>query len=154
MGLAVYYKDENDQFIEVAIGTDLDYPITTVHNGKTGDLKTVQLYLRNDESTEWFSNIQLQPIDLVDASPNGDVAYSETGWGIKLSPGAAEPTSGEWLDLGWGEQITMDDIGSDSSADTTTYFPFWYLITCPPNEDVSIKTDIVIDVSYTENAVV
>ena len=153
MGLAIYYKDENDQFVEVSVDSDLDTPITTVHNGKSGDIKTVQLYLRNDDAAKWFSNIRIQPLDTVGADPYGDVAYNETGWGVKLSPGAAEPTTGEWEDMNWGEEVSMSDIGADGGADTTTYFPFWYYITCPPNEDVAIKTDIVLDVSYTENAV-
>lgn len=151
MGLAVYYKNESDQFVEATIDSDLTNPITSVHNGKAGDVKTIQLYLRNDDVTEWFSNIQIEPLDSVEPY---DVGYDETGWGVKLSAGAAEPTSGEWEDMQWANQITMVDIGSDSAANTTTYFPFWYLITCPPNEEVKIKTDIVLDVSYTENAVI
>ena len=54
----------------------------------------------------------------------------------------------------WGEQILISSIGSDSTGDTTTFYPFWYYITCPPNEDVKIKTDIVLNVSATENAVI
>lgn len=154
MGLVIYYKDDDDQFVDVTIDGDLDSPIQTIHDGKTGDIKTVQLYLRNDDATKWFSNIYIQPFDLEDANPYGDVIYNETGWGVKLSPGAAQPTTGEWDDIDWGRYIIMSDIGSDSSADTTTYYPFWYLITCPPNEDVKIKTDIVLKVSYTENAVI
>jgi hypothetical protein len=154
MTLSLYYKNENDQFIAVSSGDDISSPITTIHNGKTGDIKTMQLFLRNDDATKWFSNIIIKPIDLVDANPNGDIYYSETGWGVKLSSGSSEPSTGEWEEIIWGEQISMDDIGEDAGADTTTYFPFWYYITCPPNEDVSIKTDIVLNVSYTENSVI
>ena len=153
MGLKLYYK-EDDQFIEITADNDLSNPVVSVHNGKTGDTITTQLYLRNDDAAKWFSNILVQPVDLVDAEPYGDVAFSETGWGVKLSAGAEEPTAGEWEDISWGNQIDMDDIGSDLTADTTTYFPFWRLETCPPNEEAQIKTDLVINTSYTENSVI
>ena len=85
MGLKLYFKNENDQFEEVTS----ENPISTTHNGKTGDIKTIQLYIRNDDSTKWFSNIIIKPIDLIDANPYGDVGYTETGWGVKLSSGSA-----------------------------------------------------------------
>ena len=150
MGLLVYYKDDDDQFVEVSSDTDLNSPITTVHDGKKGDVKTVQLFLRNDDAALWFSNIRVVPVDILG---DNDIYYTETGWGVKLSPGDVEPTEGEWDDIDWGEEIEMEDVGSDSAEDTTTYYPFWYLITCPPNEDVAIKTDIILEVNYTENSV-
>lgn len=153
MGLAVYYKDENDQFVEASTDSDFEYPIVTTHDGKKGDIKTIQLYMRNDDAAKWFSNIIVLPVDTVGANPDGDVIYTETGWGVKLSQGASEPASGEWDDITYGAQISMDDIGSDGGSDTTTYFPLWYYITCPPNEDVAIKVDVVLEVSFTENAV-
>lgn len=152
----MYFKDENDQFVEVtkvneeAVGS---LPITTIHNGKDGDIKTIQLYLRNTSSTKYYSDIVLTPVDLVDADPYGDVVYNETGWGVKLSPGSVEPSLGEWEDIIWGEEIFMDNIGTSSVADTSTYYPFWYLITCPPNEDAKNKTDIYLKVKFTDNAV-
>jgi hypothetical protein len=149
MTLSIYYKDENNQYVHVTSS----YPIKTVHNGKDGDVKTLQLYLRNDDNEKWYSNIIIKPIDLIGADPYGDVVYRETGWGVKLSDGSAEPSNGEWEDIEWGEEISMSNIGSSSVADSTTYYPFWYLITCPPNEDVKIKTDIVLEVGYTENMV-
>jgi hypothetical protein len=154
MGLKLYYKDTEDQFVEISTDDDLSSPLMNVHDGKTGDIVTTQLYLRNDDAAKWFSNIIVQPVDLVDPDPYGDIAYSETGWGIKLSAGAAEPTSGEWEDIDWGNQINMSDIGSDLAADTTTYFPLWHLVTCPPNTEAQVKTDLVVNVGYTENAVI
>jgi len=153
MGLKLYYK-EDDIFKEITLSGDLNSPLATVHDGKTGDTKTVQVYLRNDDSAKWFSNIIIKPVDLVDANPFGDIYYTETGWGVKLNPGSEEPTLGEWDDIAWGKEIDMEDIGSDDLADTTTYYPFWFLITCPPNTNATIKSDIVLDVSYTENSVV
>jgi len=153
MGLVLYFK-EDDTFIAMTDSGDLTSPLTSIHDGKTGDIQTIQVYVRNDDTTLWFSNVKIQPVDLVDANPYGDVVYSETGWGVKLSQGAEEPTEGEWDDIEWGNQIDMANLGSNSGANTTTYLPFWYYITCPPNTDAKVKTDIVLNVSYTENSVV
>ena len=153
MGLKLYYK-EDDEFVEITSDSDLENPLTIVHDGKTGDVKTVQLYARNDDVAKWFSNIIVRPVDLVDAYPYGDVAYDETGWGVKLSEGSSEPSEGEWEDINWGEEISVANIGSDLGHDTTTYLPFWYLESCPPNTDAQTKTDLVIQVSYTDNAVI
>jgi hypothetical protein len=153
MGLHLYYK-EDDGFVEITDTGDLTQPLTTVHDGKTGDIQTVQVYLRNDDSSKWFSNVVIKPVDLVDANPYGDIIYTETGWGVKLSKGSEEPTKGEWEDIDWGDSINMDDIGADIGADIATYYPFWFLITCPPNTDAKIKTDIVLNVAYTENSVI
>jgi len=153
MGLKLYYK-EDDIFKEITLVGDLTDPLATVHDGRTGDTQTAQVYLRNDDASKWFSNIVIASVDLVDANPYGDVIYTETGWGVKLSPGSEEPTSSEWNDIAWGNEIDMGDIGSDDGADTATYYPFWYLITCPPNTNAVIKNDIVLDVYSTENSVV
>ena len=153
MTIKMYYK-ENDVFIEVTSGTDVTNPITTTHNGKSGDQKSVCLYLRNDDVAKWYSNIIVRPVDLVDPEPYGDIAYNETGWGVKLNPGGTEPTETEWVDILWGEPINMSNIGSDSAYDITTYSPFWYLISCPPNMDAQNKSDIVLNAEFTENTVV
>ena len=154
MSLHVYYKDTNGIFVEVSEDNDILTPITTVHDGKSGDIKTICLYLRNDQSSKWYSNIRIKPTDLVDANPYGDVIYTETGWGVKLNKGGTEPTQAEWNNIDWGIEISMDNIGSNSLGDTATYAPFYYLITCPPNANVENKEDIVLEVSYTENAVI
>ncbi len=153
MSLLIYFK-ENDVFVETSSGDDQTSPITTTHDGKNGDTKTINLYIRNDDVTKWYSNVRVTPVDLEDADPYGDVVYTETGWGIKLNQGGTEPTENEWEDLDWGEQISIGSIGSNSVPDTTTYSPFWYLISCPPNTNAQNKSDIVLKVEYTENAVI
>lgn len=149
----MYQKNINDQYVEISRGTDLISPVSTVHDGRVGGNVYCQLYIRNDESTKWYSNIQIIPIDTVDAYPYGDVAYTETGWGVKLSAGAQEPSLAEWEDIAWGNTINMSNIGSASLADTTTYFPFWYMITCPPNELAKTKVDINLRVLRTNNSI-
>ena len=154
MALKVYFRDSDGLLSEATNGTDLANPITTTHDGKDGDEKAIILYLRNDDNTLWYSNIKITPLDLVDANPYGDVGYDETGWGVKLNKGGSEPTEAEWDDIDWGYHIDLDNIGSDGIGDSTTYYPFWYLISCPPNTNAENKTDIVLKVEFTENTVI
>ena len=153
MGLGLYFK-KDDVFYAITSVGDLTQPLTTIHDGKTGDTQTVQVYIRNNDSSKWFSNIIIKPVDLIDANPYGDIIYTETGWGVKLNNGSEEPTQSEWEDIEWGNEINVDDIGTNLLANTTAYYPFWFLITCPPNTNAKIKTDIVLDVAYTENSVI
>ena len=140
------YSKHEDVFSEITRNTDLTSPITTVHDGQVGGEVTVQLYVKNDNALKWYSNVTIQPVDLIDAYPYGDVGYDETGWGVKLSEGSTEPTAAEWEDIDWGNTIDIPDV-----TDAVSYAPFWYLISCPPLIDAKTKTDIVLRTSYTEN---
>ena len=152
MGLKLYYK-ENDVYIEVSSGGVQTSPISTVHNGKDGDISSVQLFLRNDDSALWYSNIIVRPYDLTAQVNKDDTEYSSTGWGIKLSVGSEEPTQSGWNAITWGASIDMADIGASGNPDISTYYPLWELITCPPYTDAQIKQNLSIRVEYTENAV-
>ena len=153
MSLGIYFRDSNGALSLVSSDGDQTNPVITTHNGKDGDVSTVALFLRNSDSTKWYSNIKITPVDLIDANPYGDVGYIETGWGVKLSKGGVEPTTAEWEDIDWGDYIEMDNIGSDGNGNIGTYYTFWYLISCPPNESAKNKSDIVLKVEFTENAV-
>lgn len=153
MSLKIYHKDSGGSWVETTQDDDLTNPIHTIHDGKNGDTKVVSLAIHNDGSTSlWYSDVAVVAEDLVDSGSMDDTIYEETGWGIKLSSEASEPTEAEWDDIDWGNQIDIVDIGSDSGADLS-YFPFWCLITCPPNTDAQNKQDLVIKTLYTENAV-
>jgi hypothetical protein len=152
MSLKLYYK-ENDAYIEVSSAGSFESPVATTHNGKTGDVTTEQLYIRNNNSALWYSNIIISSYDATRTPTKDDSDYESTGWGIKLSEGSEEPTEGVWENLLWNNRIEMDDIGSSASGDSTTYYPFWRLITCPPHTNIQIKKNIYIRVEYTENAV-
>lgn len=152
MGLMLYYK-ENDQYLLISQNSIGGLPVSTTHDGKTGDIHSRQLFIRNDDVDLWFSNIQVIPYDKTATDIKDDTDYISTGWGVKLASTEDEPTTSAWLDIDWADAIMMDDIGSIGSYDVTTYFPFWYQITCPPNIDAQTKSNISIRVAYTENAV-
>lgn len=153
MALKIYYKNTSGSYVAASQDDVFTNPIWTVHDGKNGDVKTQTLYLRNDESALWYSNIVITPADLDDPGGYDDTSYEDTGWGVKLSQGGTEPTDSEWDDIDWGNSITMSNVGSNAAGNIVTYYPFWYLITCPPNTDAQNKQDIALKVYYTENAV-
>lgn len=129
-------------------------PLATVHDGKIGDVTSTQLYLRNDNSNLWYSNIEIFPYDK-DAGEidKGDINYEDTGWGMKLSLGTVEPTEAMWEDVDWGDSVVLVRIGNTGAPDIAKYHPFWCMITCPPNHDAITKENISVRVEYTENAV-
>jgi len=153
MGLKLYYKDSGS-FVEMSTGGDMTSPLSTVHDGKTGEDVSVCLYIRNDDPLKWFSNIEVFPFDkAVGLIGGGDVGYDDTGWGVKLSLGSVEPSAAEWDDIDWGESLLLSNIGSSGSPDTTQYHPFWCLLSCPPNHKATTKENLSFRVEYTESAV-
>ena len=109
MSLKLYYK-EDDVFIELSLLGDLSSSLNTIHNGKDGDTQIQQIFIKNDDDTKWYSNIIIQPVDLVDADPYGDVIYTETGWGTKLAYADDELSELEWSEINWGNNIIIDNI--------------------------------------------
>jgi hypothetical protein len=152
MGLKLYFR-RNDEYIEVSSSSAFTSPILSVHDGKDGDIVSTQLFLRNDDSNLYFTNIVIWPYDLTNTVNKDDTDYESTGWGTKLSVGSEEPTTAAWGNINWGDSIDMSDIGASGSSDTSTYYPFWRLLTCPPHTNAQIKRNLVIRVEYTENAV-
>jgi hypothetical protein len=151
--LRIYYKNSEDAYVPVSIGNDISSPIDTVHDGKMGTTTSVLLYLRNNDSSKYYTNIRIFPTDLEETNSYSDVMYDETGWGVKLSAGGTEPSEAEWENIDWGNEIQMSNIGTSSVGNTTTYYPFWYLISSPPNLDAQAKIDIALTTYYTDNAV-
>jgi hypothetical protein len=142
MGLGLFYK-VGDDFFEVSTDDDLSSPVITTHDGKRGDSQKVKLYLKNDDSMRYFTNIVITPFDNILPS---DIDYASTGWGVKLSNKLEEPSTAEWEDIDWGASITVADI-----EDVPGTVSFWYLVSCPPNTDAQNKTDITLKIAYTEN---
>lgn len=75
MSLKIYYKDSGGSYVAVSSGDTTTSPVSTTHNGKIGDIKTVALYLHNDASpTKWYSNIIIRPDDIDQSDTYTDVA--------------------------------------------------------------------------------
>jgi len=128
-------------------------PIITTHDGVLGEVVETKLFVRNDDSTEYYTSVSVIPVSL--DSPS-DVTGTATGHGAKLLSVSAiddQPTESEWDVVDYASSMSLDDIGSALAGDTSTYLPFWYRIECPAGAQADNKENVVLRLSYTANAV-
>lgn len=144
MGISIY----NAERIPI---DDLGGYILTAHNGVRGESVDVLLYLRNDNSSYYYSNLVISVVD--SGGTDDTLGVYGTGRGVKLSAGSRQPTIVEWDNVLAGDFIDMSDIGSTSSADTTTYYPFWIRVIVPGNLPAQTYTDLALAVSASEHLV-
>lgn len=123
-------------------------PLSMSFNGVTGEVIEQRFYLRNDDVSKWYSNITIQAVDHGDAIVDGTDGYS---W--KLIAGDERPLEEQWGLVTAGDPIDMEDIGSASAGDDTTYLPFWLRIEVPRGAPVESFQGVQLDVQATESLV-
>jgi hypothetical protein len=125
-------------------------PLEVTFDGSYEDSQELQLFVRNDDATQWYDNVTVTPVAV---SGSDDVSFEETGWGVKLKAGASQPTASEWAALAWGNAISMSNVGSASQGDTSTYYSFWVKIVSPRYALVGLKTNTVLRLTFSSNTV-
>ena len=144
MGLNIYTYP-----IETAkIGGTTYIPIT--FDGVLGGSVDRKLFIRNDDLTLWFSDIQVQ------AYEDGTTLNVVTGpaWEIRLLEKDIAPSTEEWLAAAAGNQITLtSDIGTADRGDTSTYLSFWIRVTVPRDQEAQNITSVVLRIEATANLV-
>ena len=90
------YIYENAAYSELSVDGDQSNPLKTTHSGKDGDIRVVKVFLRNDNATLYYKDIQISPLDSDGDNIYEDVDYDQTGWGVKLRAGNTEPSAAEW----------------------------------------------------------
>lgn len=154
MALEPYIYDSSiSDYVKLSVDGSFGNPLKTTHNGKYGDVVIVKVFLRNDDSAVYYKDISVYAQDSEGTGIYEDVSYNETGWGVKLKEGNTEPSQAEWDDILWANTISIPDLGSPGTPDTSSYRPFWYLITCPPSSEAQNKKDIQLKVDYIEESV-
>jgi len=151
MGLGIYEQIGPASFQKFSSEGEQLHPVQTTHNGREGEIVERLLFLRNDDSDKYYTNITIDPID---TDGDDDTNLTDTGWAVRLSPGALQPSEAQWQTVTPSDPIEMEDVGVDSAADTTTYFPFYYRIEVPRNTRVQTKTDITLSIQAVENVVI
>ena len=147
MGLSIYNSDK----IELSSET-FENPLRTYHDGKNGSADSELIYVRNDDISYWYQNVELIPIDNI--GYDDTVGEYGTGFSVKLAYGTVEPLPHEWDLINSGDSVVVpNDIGSAAIADTTTYFPIWVRINVPGNTRVQNKTDILLRLQTTRRPV-
>lgn len=139
--LAVY--DEN---YDVLSGN----PLRTIHNGKTGGAYEKVLFIRNDDDTNYYTNVT---VTYTNSLMEDFGAAGSSGWSVKFLPGRRQPTEEEWDTVSAGQSIVLPDIGSILASDTYTYYPFWVRVYCPGDTAAQIRTGQTIKIYFEENKV-
>lgn len=117
-------------------------------NGKLGFSTDQLIYLKNDDNTKYYTNVTLTPM----SSNYDDIVgeWGETGFGVKLLIGERRPTENEWDQITPGEAISIPDIGTTDSANTSDYTPVWVRVIVPGSTKSQLKTNIKLRVNSQE----
>jgi len=126
-------------------------PFTVTFDGRKGGIINRLLFVRNDNSATWYSNIQVQPIDL---SGENIVDGSKLEFHWKLLEKDIVPALEEWKSVLPGNQLTLSsNLGSSTLGDIVTFLPFWVQVKIPERQKVSTIKDVVFRVTATESLV-
>lgn len=148
MALDIYRQISTDTYALYRLDGDEDdlLPITTTHDGVLGEVVEIQLFVRNDDPTEYYQGITITPISKT--TPD-DTIGTASGHGVKLRIGDTQPTEAEWGAIDYSTSISFSDIGASGAGDTASYLSFWYRVEVPAGTPADNKENIVLRLSYT-----
>lgn len=145
MGLGLYSQPSID-----AAFSD-NSPFTLTFDGKSGGSLEKCVYLRNDDTTKYYTSIQVQ---VVDSSGDNIVDGTKQGWEWRLKESDLPLMVDEWDEIEPGNTIVMSsDLGSSIKADTVTYLPIWVRVMVPGNQRIQVIDDIVFRIGATESLI-
>ena len=146
MSLCIYEQTSPGVYAAFSVDGEFTNPITTVHNGQTGDTFELELFVRADD-TNSYTNIQVKALSTEEDIGSGS-SPGDTGWGIKLlvDPGYT-PAEEDWDAVSYGTAIGIADIVSSS----TTYRAFYLRIESPRSISVKNKQNISLYILSTES---
>lgn len=163
--LAIYKLDESSGSFDPISSDDFENP-ATFNIAPGGSALTKKFYIRNDESTKYYTGLVLKPS--VNNSPisgmavkvkllSGDKAPSESRWSSvaangslsELDPGIAavlqSPLDGGAIDT------RLPNLGTADIADTK-YYPFWIRVEAAKGSPIGVIT-CGLALTYTEHLV-
>ena len=148
MTLRIYEQTSPGVYEAFSVDQAQTNPISTVHNGRNGDIFEMKLYVgRVVGSTHTYERIQVKPVSRTEANDIDPTGENPTGWGVKLMVDEGhDPTEAEWDATDYGVAIDIDDIDGDEKL------PFWYRIESPRGIRVSNKHNIALLIVFTENS--
>lgn len=123
----------------VSVNGAMTNPVTTQHP-IMGSTVTTKLYLFNNDSSKYYTGINIDPTDAVPPDESVWVYLAPDNAGVAGTYGAA------------GAALTMANVGALGSGDTTVK-PFWMKVVVPSGQPVQNKSDIKLTVNFTEYAV-
>ena len=115
-------------------------PFAITFDGRIGGFKETKLYIRNDDPTYYYTNLELAFQDLSDENI---VTNQGEGFSWKLIEGNSKPTLNDWKNTPAGNTLSFaSGLGSLGSPDIATYLPFWIFIEVPPGLDIQVFRDV------------
>ena len=147
MAIKVYSKPSVDSALS-SYGEQTN-PFLITFDGRVGGARETKLYVRNDNLDRYYTGIIIQPYDLGETSiVDGTDEYS---W--KLYSGDQDPPIEYWIRLEPGNEISLDDIGSSTQGDISTYLPFWVRVEIPHSRLIDNTTQVYLRLKAQENLV-
>lgn len=125
-------------------------PLRTVHNGQPGGACEKLIFIRNDDSSNYYTDMVLSYENNI-ADDYG--VLGSTGWSVKFLYGRRQPTEEEWDVVTADSAIRIPDIGNSLAADTSTFHPVWIRVYCPGGSPAQIREGQRIKLSFSEKKV-
>ena len=147
MGIGIY--ELADPSSELSNDGLFGNPFVTTFDGITGGTINKKIYVRNDNTTYYYTGITVQPVYL----SGTNIINSSDGFSWKLVAGDEEPLEEQWDLVSAGNSINIPSIGESGTGDNTTYEPFWVRIVVPKGAPVKSYSGIKLRLSFTENLV-
>jgi hypothetical protein len=145
MALALYsFPDESAKIID-------SKPFTVTFDGRRGGSIQTKIYIRNDDSDRYYTDLQLVAYDT-----EGDniVDGSQTGFEWKIIEKDIAPTLQEWEQVSAGNTLSVSvDLGTSVLGDIITYIPCWIMVNIPRSQPISTITDVVLRIQARESAI-
>jgi hypothetical protein len=126
--LAIYKSDTPETLVAD------ENPIVCSHDVCDGSWYTQKLYIRNSDSNVYYTDITIGLSLEENPTSNGHL--------YMLFPGDIEPTALEWSMIHVNNSITLSEIGSEGSGDTTTYVPFFLRTYLPAQQSTGYVTEV------------
>lgn len=143
MGLEFYDSDQ-------VVMSDGDV-FRTIHDGYLGGNYEFLFYIKNDDNTLYFTNINL---NYVSTRYDGSGPFANSGWSVKFMYGQRQPTEAEWNSVRSGATLALPDIGISTAADISTYHPIWVRVHCPARTASQKREHQSLQISYLPRLVV
>ena len=149
MPLKIYDKPDKDSYLSMGTGKD---PFTVTLNGVTGGCVYKKLYIRNEDTAKWYSDISIRAVD-----SNGLLTYVDgsNGFEWRLIDGDVRPLLLTWDRTEPGNTLSFSGLvlGSSTLADISTYVPFWVKVDIERGQRISNLTNVVLRIYATEGYV-
>ena len=118
-GLSLYDKPDGSMITYGDLS--ITNPFRTTADGSIGGTFVQTLFLRNDNPSLYFTDVDVRIID----NSNGAIYTVSSSWSWKLIYAIHEPVPEEWNEIEKDNNLSFSSIGSTTKADTYNYYPIW-----------------------------